>query len=117
LDTKTHYPAGGDIILVDILPNRNILKMTENYIIITYDPRTYAQLSSLTLTLVANEWKFCDAALIDANNILIVTYDKMWLVKMQTGVETDAGQGPSWEKKSLALPIFGEAEMSDRPLF
>ena len=97
---KTNYPAGGDIILVDILPNGDILKVTENYIITTYDPGTYAQLSSLTLTLAKHNDKSLigDAALIDADNILIVTYNLMWNVNMQTGVETDLGTGLSSDK-------------------
>ena len=84
---------GGDIILVDILPNKNILKVTENFIITTYSPDTYAETSSLTVTLGADPSQICDAALIDANNILIVTYNRMWHVNTQTGVETDVGTG------------------------
>jgi hypothetical protein len=95
---RNHYPAGGDIILVDILPNGNILKVEENNIITTYDPSTYAQVSSLTLTLVEDWAKICDAALIDANNILIVTYQRMYHVNMQTGMETDVGKGKSSRK-------------------
>ena len=88
---KTNYPAGGDIILVDILPNGDILKVTENYIITKYDSGTYAQVSSLTLTLAGDGSQIGDAALIDANNILIVTYNKMWRVDMATGAETNVG--------------------------
>jgi hypothetical protein len=101
--SKTHYPAGGDIILVDILPNQNILKVTENYIITTYDPSTYAQLSSLTLTLGADGSLIGDAALIDANNILIVTYKMMWHINMQTGVETNVGTGHVSSKSSFPV--------------
>ena len=95
---KTHYSAGGDIILVDILPNGNILKVTENYIITTYDPVTYAQVSSLTLTLAADGSQIGDAALIDADNILIVTYNRTWHVNMTTGNETDVGTSLSSDK-------------------
>lgn len=77
--------------MVDILPNGNILKVTENYMITIYDQSTYVQLSSMTLTLVADGHHICDASLIDANNIMIVTYNRMWLVNMQTGVETNVG--------------------------
>lgn len=90
---KTHYPAGGDIISVEILPNGNILKVSENYILTTYDPGTYAEVSSVNLTLEADGQQICDAALIDANNIMIVTYNRMWLVNMQTGAETNKGEG------------------------
>jgi hypothetical protein len=83
--------------LVDILPNGNILKLTEDYKITTYDPHTYAQLWSLTMTLglPGDGTRIGDAALIDANNILIVTYNHMWSVNMQTKVETDVGTGLS----------------------
>jgi hypothetical protein len=86
--------------LVDILPNGNILKVTENYIITTYDPGNYDQISSLTLTLALpnDESKIGDASLIDANNVLIVTYNRMWHVNMQTGVETDVGTGLTSDK-------------------
>lgn len=95
---KTHYPIGGDIILVDILPNGNILKVTENYIITTYDPSSYAHVSSLTLIQGEDGSQICDAALIDANTIMIVTYKRWWLVNMQTGVEMNVGTGEESSK-------------------
>lgn len=73
--------------------------MTENYIITTYDPNNYAQLSSLTVTLAGDESQIGDAVLMDAKNILIGTYNKMWLVNLQTGVETDAGDGIKSKKQ------------------
>ena len=73
--------------------------MTENHIITTYDPNTYAQLSSLTVTLIGDGSQISDAITIDANNILIGTYNKMWLVNMKTGVETDVGDGVRYKKQ------------------
>jgi hypothetical protein len=86
--------------LVDILPNGNILKVSENKIIKTYDGGTYAQLSSLTLTLGGKSSAIGDAALIDANNILIVTYNRMWHVNITTRVETEVGQGLTSDKQT-----------------
>ena len=91
--TKTHYSVGGDIILIDILPNGNILRVTENYILTTFSATTYTQLSSVTLTLDADGSQICDAVIIDQNNILIVTYLKVWTVNLQTLVEKKHGTG------------------------
>jgi hypothetical protein len=86
--------------LVDILPNGNILKVPENKIITTYDGGTYAQLSSLTLSLGGKSSAIGDAAFIDANNILMVTCNRMWNFNITTRVETDVGQGLTSDKQT-----------------
>ena len=84
--------------MVEVLPNKNILKVAENCILTTYDPSSYAEVWSLTLRLCGAGSQIADAALIDANNILIATFDKAWSVNMVTGAETDGGNSISSDK-------------------
>ena len=92
--------------MVDILPSGNILKVSENNILTMYYKHTYVELWSMTMRLGADGSHICDAALIDANNILIVTYNRMWHVNMSTEVETDAGEGLRSDKQTDPVKYF-----------
>ena len=90
----------GDIILVDILPNGNIIKITEGGSLYIYDPTSYLEQSSKSVNFGSDTSHICDAAVIDSDNFLLVTYNKMYTWNWKTQVLTDVGVGLPSDKQT-----------------